>query len=365
MSTRLSVIIPALNEAATLPGLLRALQAQTRPPDEVIVADANSADGTADLARALGAHVVPGGRPGPGRNAGARAATGDILLFLDADVLPGPDFIAHMLAEFERRGCVIATARLVPLGDSATHRLLMDVGYLYLQLTESFSPHVTGACILIRRAAHETLHGFDEAAAMAEDHDYAQRAAALGDFSIITSARLPLSMRRFQADGLFGLAFTYVWCEMHALAGKPIHSMPFAYTMGGTVPGAPAGGRPVMDVGLLRQQLGRFENPLQRMSASGLEQLERLASLDWLDGARARVQLQLEPRDSAILQRYLRRRLALIRRQAQPLRETFTRLGSQPVAESILLIERLGSAGRRTWAARQPKAPAAPEPPPQ
>ena len=85
----LSVIIPALDEAECLPGLLDSLAAQDRRPDEVIVADAGSTDGTAEIAAARGALVVPGGRPAAGRNAGAGAARGDLFLFLDADVVPG------------------------------------------------------------------------------------------------------------------------------------------------------------------------------------------------------------------------------------------------------------------------------------
>jgi len=69
---RLSVIIPTLNEAGYLPLLLEALAAQTRPADEIIVADAGSVDGTAELARRRGARVVHGGTPAVGRNAGAR-----------------------------------------------------------------------------------------------------------------------------------------------------------------------------------------------------------------------------------------------------------------------------------------------------
>jgi glycosyltransferase involved in cell wall biosynthesis len=357
MSQRLSVIIPALNEALTLPLLLRALNGQTRPPDEIIVADANSTDGTARLAQALGARVVPGGRPGPARNAGARVASGDVLLFLDADVVPGPEFLDLMLAEFELRGCGLASTALAALDGTATDRLLMEVTNLYLQMIQYVSPHSPGCCIMVKRSLHEALGGFDEAAQMAEDHDYGQRAAALAEFAVFTSPRLPMSMRRVADDGLFQLAFKYVWCEMHALAGKPIYSLPFEYAMGGRLPPAEAArARRVVDVAQLREQLGRFENPLQRMSASGLAQLERLAQLDWLASARdarGRLQLQLETRDSDVLHRYLLRRLALMRRRARnTLRQAqgglFSRLQSrQPVAESIQFIERTWSAGRR------------------
>ena len=91
----LSVIIPTLNEGMYLPGLLDALNAQTSPPAEIIVADASSRDDTVELARARSAQVVRGGMPAVGRNAGARAATGALFQFFDADVLPPRDFIAR------------------------------------------------------------------------------------------------------------------------------------------------------------------------------------------------------------------------------------------------------------------------------
>lgn len=81
---RLSIVIPTLNEASKI-GLTvqRALELR---PHEVIVADGRSEDGTDDLARSAGATVVTSER-GRGRqlNAGAQAATGDVLLFLHAD----------------------------------------------------------------------------------------------------------------------------------------------------------------------------------------------------------------------------------------------------------------------------------------
>ena len=77
--THLSVIIPTLNEIAYLPQLLDALAKQTRLPDEIIVADAGSKDGTAELAQSRGVRFVHGGMPAVGRNAGARAAKGHAL----------------------------------------------------------------------------------------------------------------------------------------------------------------------------------------------------------------------------------------------------------------------------------------------
>lgn len=133
-----SVIVPVYNGASTLPAALRALQGQTRPPDEVIVVDDGSTDGSADVARRFGlaqpppsrsaqgvetggAGEVPcperaeGGRdgvlnlrvisqsnagPAAARNRGAAAARGDILLFTDADCAPARDWVERMASPF-------------------------------------------------------------------------------------------------------------------------------------------------------------------------------------------------------------------------------------------------------------------------
>jgi hypothetical protein len=355
--SRLSVVIPTLNEASTLPGLLAALKAQVRQPDEIIIADAGSQDDTRALAEAGGARVVQGGRPGPGRNAGARAATGDLLLFLDADVLPGPRFISGALAELEKDGYGIATCLIEPLTSSATDQIIAETTNLYLQVVQYITPHAPGFCIFCRRAIHEAIGGFDEKVKLAEDHDYVQRAAQRAEFGVLTHVRIPVSMRRVEKEGLARLAFKYLWCEMHALAGKPIYSMPFEYEFGTFGPAAAVSPtRRLIDVAQLREQLGHFENPLHRLNAAGLAQLDRLLQQEErAEAAWERFQLQLEPPDLAALRRYLARRRALIRRMGRPVRETIARLQTRPLKESIRLMD-------VNWLGR-PKLPGAQRPP--
>ena len=231
MSTtvRLSVIIPTLNEVHYLPRLLAALTAQTRPPDEVIVADAGSTDDTPAIARRQGAVVVAGGMPAVGRNAGARVARGDLLLFLDADVLPARDFIERVLAEFERRGLDVATCLMEPLSDHFTDHLLHRAANVYMLVIRPLSPRAPGFCILARRSIHEAISGFDESRQMAEDHDYVRRASRVGRFGVLTGVRVPVSVRRLVGEGLGPLAVKYLWVEAQTLVGRPIHSMPFEY----------------------------------------------------------------------------------------------------------------------------------------
>jgi glycosyltransferase involved in cell wall biosynthesis len=86
---RISVVVPAYNAAATIVPALRSALAQSRPPDEVIVVDDGSQDGTADLIeRELpDVKVLRQTNAGPSaaRNTAAQAAQGDWLAFLDAD----------------------------------------------------------------------------------------------------------------------------------------------------------------------------------------------------------------------------------------------------------------------------------------
>lgn len=113
---RVSVVVPARDEASRLPTLLAALAAATPPPHEVVVVDDGSRDGTAAVARAGGATVIPAPAAPPGANGkalacqrGAEAAEGDVLVFLDADVEPTPPFVAALAAAaLERAGVVSA-----------------------------------------------------------------------------------------------------------------------------------------------------------------------------------------------------------------------------------------------------------------
>jgi hypothetical protein len=109
-----SVIIPARDEAETLPVLLSALVRLEPAPHEIIVVDDESADDTAAIAATFGATVV---RTAPPRgwlgkpwacHTGARVASGTHLLFLDADTWVTPQALAALVAEHERCGGLLS-----------------------------------------------------------------------------------------------------------------------------------------------------------------------------------------------------------------------------------------------------------------
>lgn len=229
---RVSVIIPTFNEEKYLPGLLGALRRQTLTPEEIIIADAGSKDATLDCIHGARVTVVQGGLPARGRNAGALAASGEILLFLDADVLPQRDFIEKIVAEFNRQNLDVATCLIESIERDPINRLLSGGTNVYFRIIQPISPHAPGFCILARKSAHELLGGFDETLFLSEDMDYARRAARRLRFGLIRNTTIPVSMRRVEKEGLVRLGVKYAWCELYGFMDKPVRNPPFRYEFG-------------------------------------------------------------------------------------------------------------------------------------
>lgn len=229
----LSIVIPTYNEEKYLPFLLRSITAQTSRDYEIIVADNRSKDRTREIALAAGARVVDGGMPAAGRNAGAAAAKGDVLLFLDADViLPDPRFIEDTAAEFRERGLDAATCKVEPLSDKKIDRYLHESFNYFMWVTSAVRPHAPGFCIFARKDMHRRIGGFDETIKLAEDHDYVERAGKLGKFRILKSHRIPVSVRRLDKDGRFKTFIKYLLAEVHLCTKGKITSDIFKYRFG-------------------------------------------------------------------------------------------------------------------------------------
>lgn len=102
-----TLVIPILNEAESLPELLQALKAQHHRPDEIIFSDAGSTDGSPALIEAwwrregwedgqCSVLARPGAMPGAGRNAGVRAARNEWIAFIDGGITPASDWLEQL-----------------------------------------------------------------------------------------------------------------------------------------------------------------------------------------------------------------------------------------------------------------------------
>lgn len=113
---RVVAVIPARNEADRLPRLLASLARQTRPPDQIVVVDDDSDDGTAEVARGFAGVEVVTAPPVPdgwtGKSwacaTGVDAARGEVLVFLDADVSLADDALAAVLAGWAPSGGLLS-----------------------------------------------------------------------------------------------------------------------------------------------------------------------------------------------------------------------------------------------------------------
>ena len=160
----ISVVVPSRNDAAFLGHCLDAVARQTRPPDEVVVVDADSTDATAAIARAAGARVVRPPRLGiwPATAAGFDAASGTLLARLDADSVPAPDWLEQVEQRMARPDRPTAvTGAGVFYGGTAPRRWIARHVYLgaYFTLIGVLLGHrpVFGSNFAIRREAWAVL----------------------------------------------------------------------------------------------------------------------------------------------------------------------------------------------------------------
>lgn len=183
-----SVVIPCYNAAAHLADALASVEAQRRPADEVIFVDDGSTDDSVAMARAAGARcLATAGRCGPSaaRNAGIRAARGDVLAFLDADDVWTPDHlecVIGLLERFPQAGVAFGREQRIGLWAGESPPSLPAE-----QPVDAFWPCLAGnpvpqMGVAVRRALLLALEGYDESLRYAEDYDLWLRLAQLTPF---------------------------------------------------------------------------------------------------------------------------------------------------------------------------------------
>lgn len=178
---RVSIVIPARNEADNLGRTLAALFGQAPPGVEleVIVADDGSTDETAAMACGAGARVLLlgprqlGGSPGAARNRGAAASTGDPIVFLDADCEPAAGWLDALLEAHSAGERVVGGSLDVPGGLPASARCDHYCGSYHVHpgLPAGRVPNHTPANLSVRREAFLSTDGFEEQSPVSDGHE--------------------------------------------------------------------------------------------------------------------------------------------------------------------------------------------------
>jgi glycosyltransferase involved in cell wall biosynthesis len=206
-TAELTIVIPAKNESRNLPRLLTSLSTQDYPQlafTRVFVADADSTDGTPEIARSfrdrLDVEVIHGGLPSVGRNAGAMLATTKYVLFVDADIeLRDRTLLRRAMETLSRRKLHCLTTNIwCPDGNLRDHALY--VGSNLVQYFASWTkPFATGMFMLFDRERFNALGGFNEKALYAEDYLLSKQVSARR-FGIVRGS-VATTNRRFQKMG--------------------------------------------------------------------------------------------------------------------------------------------------------------------
>jgi len=196
VSTKISILIPAYNEAVEIRRTLR--RCVGAPETETIVADGGSDDGTQLVAAEFGAQVLSSSR---GRslqmNLAASRARGDVFLFLHADTLLPGDFHQHILDALRSRN-VVAGAFQLRIGGNSTSFRLVEFG-VALRSRLLHKPYGDQA-IFLRRETFQRLNGYREIQIM-EDLDLVRRLNKIGKV-VIVDAHVVTSARRWRQIGL-------------------------------------------------------------------------------------------------------------------------------------------------------------------
>jgi glycosyltransferase involved in cell wall biosynthesis len=226
LSSELTIVIPAKNEAKMLPKLLNSLAKQDYDgiaEIRVIVADAGSTDGTVEVALSfrdrLAVEVIEGGLPSVGRNAGARLATTPYVLFLDADVeLSESTLLRRALWRMRKRKLHLVTTNIACRHGNFFDDVLYMGNNFMQRIGAVLKPFATGMFMLFDREAFWALGGFNEKALFAEDY-LLSKGVARARFRIVRG-KIWTTNRRFQKLGHGRMVWMFFKTMMHSWNDK-------------------------------------------------------------------------------------------------------------------------------------------------
>lgn len=228
----ISIIIPTLREEQFLERTLKNLKSLVLS-HEIIITDGGSTDATLDIARRYTDKIVVWGESrrqtfGEAKNAGAAVATGEFLVFIDADVLipESQKFFEEILTTFNANKKLVALT--VPLKPLLENKSIVDkafsapLNWFYIISNNIFhSGNSSGEFQMVRGEAFKKIGGFGEHLAAGEDNELFRQLATLGRTMSYWKLCVRHSLRRAHKLGWFKTYFIWIKNGLSvALRGK-------------------------------------------------------------------------------------------------------------------------------------------------
>ncbi len=212
MTETASVIVIGFNEERTIERLMKALKLQTVLPHEIIYVDGHSTDHTPEIAAQYADLVLTDDRQGAAkaRNLGAAHASGDVLLFIDADSYPAPNWVEVMSQHF-KDGCIAVGGYVFPYdGDRWERWTFYGVNLLNHFARAYGHGGFHGSNCGYHRQLFTEIGGFPSNYTMYEDVALSELFNPLGRTEIVPESRVWSSTRRLQQTGILANIWEYV-----------------------------------------------------------------------------------------------------------------------------------------------------------
>lgn len=207
---RISIIIPTYNEEKYIKTTLESIKKQPYKDIEVIIADSNSSDSTRELARKTypGVRIVLKKERGVGIacNAAAKAAKGELILFIDADTSITKDLLESYEAAFRDKEVIAATGPIIPLEKTTK---AIELGYKIVSVytvklfMEIGKPSTISSNLMVRKSGYLKLGGFSTTMNTYYDWDLSNRMGKVGKIVFVENAVAKTSVRRIKKWGMF------------------------------------------------------------------------------------------------------------------------------------------------------------------
>ena len=184
----------------------------------VLVADANSTDGTPEIVTGfrdrLNVSVIRGGMPSVGRNLGAGQADSQYVLFLDADIeLAHPSVLRRAVEAAQSRQLHCVTTNIICQGGNWIDKVFYAGNDFFQYLSRLHRPFATGMFMLFERKKFWELGGFNEQILFAEDYRLSQQVERQR-FAVVRGG-VYTTNRRLKKMGYLRVGWLFLWTAMN------------------------------------------------------------------------------------------------------------------------------------------------------